>query len=170
VLFLTGLWHESVLVAGLWLAPGPLMVVLVSLTIGGRLVGRYGPGPVTAVGAVLFALGAVFWLWRAGSTPDYVSALLPGQLCTGAGVGLVLPSLSGVVGRVLPPERWGAGSSMINTARQIGAVLGTAILVVIYGPVPGLAAFRHGWVFLISASLATAVVACGLAMRQGSQG
>ena len=43
VLFLTELWREPVIVAGLWLAPGPLMVVVVSLTVGGRLVNRLGP-------------------------------------------------------------------------------------------------------------------------------
>lgn len=168
VLFLTGLWHDSVIAAGLSLSPGPLMVVLVSLTIGGRLVGRLGPGPVAALGALSFAIGAAIWVWRIGPTPDYAGALLPGQLFTGAGVGLVMPSLSGVVGLVLPPSRWGAGSSMINTARQIGTVLGTAVLVVIYGATPGLGAFRHGWLFLSSAALAAALAGWAIAGRRNS--
>jgi EmrB/QacA subfamily drug resistance transporter len=168
VLFLTGLWHESVIVAGLSLSPGPLMVVLVSLTIGGRLVGRLGPGPVAALGALSFAIGAAVWMWRIGPRPDYAGALLPGQLFTGAGVGLVMPSLSGVVGLVLPPGRWGAGSSMINTARQIGTVLGTAVVVVIYGAAPGLDAFRHGWLFLCSAALAASLAGWAIAGRRHS--
>ncbi len=168
VLFLTGLWHQSVIIAGLSLSPGPLMVVVVSLTIGGRLVARLGPGAVAALGGLLFATGAAIWLWRLGPTPDYVGALLPGQLFTGAGVGLVMPSLSGVVGLVLPPEKWGVGSSMINTARQIGTVLGTAVLVVIYGPTPGLDAFQDGWIFLGAAALATALTGCAIAARRNS--
>ncbi|HEX4722149.1 MAG TPA: MFS transporter [Pseudonocardiaceae bacterium] len=168
VLFLTGLWHDSVIVAGLSLAPGPLMVVVVALTVGGRLTGRFGPGAVAAAGAVCFALGAAIWVWRIGPVPDYLGALLPGQLLTGTGVGLVLPSLSGVVGLVLPPHRWGAGSSMINTARQVGTVLGIALLIAIYGPKPDLAAFRQGWLFLIAAVLATAVVAGAIATRRHS--
>lgn len=168
VLFLTGLWHDSVLVAGLSLSPGPLMVVVVSLTIGGRLVGRLGPGAVAALGSLSFAIGAGIWLWRLGPVPDYAGALLPGQLFTGAGVGLVLPSLSGVVGLVLPPEKWGAGSSMINTARQIGTVLGTAILVALYGAAPDLGAFRRGWLFLAAAALASAGTACAIAVRRNS--
>jgi EmrB/QacA subfamily drug resistance transporter len=170
VLFLTGQWHDSVLTAGMSLAPGPAMVVLVSLTIGGRLTHRFGPGPIAAAGGVLFALGAAIWLWRAGPVPDYVGTLLPGQLCTGAGVGLVLPSLSGVVGAVLPAARWGTGSSMINTARQVGAVLGTAILVVLFGPAPTMASYRHGWLFLVVAALASAFVSAfvslGIATRR----
>jgi MFS family permease len=168
VLFLTGLWHESVIVAGFWLTPGPLMVVVVSLTIGGRLASRLGTGATAALGSLLFAIGVATWLWRLGPVPDYVGGLLPGQLFTGAGVGLVMPSLSGVVGLVLPPASWGAGSSMINTARQIGAVLGTAVLVVLYGGTPNLDAFRRGWLFLIAATLASALAGCAIAARRNS--
>jgi EmrB/QacA subfamily drug resistance transporter len=168
VLFLTELWREPVIVAGLWLAPGPLMVVVVSLTVGGRLVNRMGPGPVAALGSLSFAVGAMIWLSRLGATPDYVGGLLPGQLFTGAGVGLVMPSLSGVVGLVLPPAKWGAGSSMINTARQIGTVLGTALVVVIYGATPDLDAFRRGWIFVGSAALASALAGCAIAARRNS--
>ena len=168
VLFLTGLWHESVVVAGLWLTPGPLMVVVVSLTVGGRLAGRFGPGVTTAIGSVLFAIGVATWVWRLGPAPDYAGGLLPGQLFTGAGVGLIMPSLSGVVGLVLPPAKWGAGSSMINTARQIGTVLGTAVLVVIYGGTPALADYRRGWLFLIAAALGSALAAVAMATRRKS--
>jgi EmrB/QacA subfamily drug resistance transporter len=168
VLFLTELWHEPVIVAGLWLAPGPLMVVVVSLTVGGRLVNRLGPGAVAALGGLLFAVGATIWLWRLGATPDYVGGLLAGQLFTGAGVGLVMPSLSGVVGLVLPPAKWGAGSSMINTARQIGIVLGTAVVVLIYGATPDLDAFRRGWIFVGAAALASALAGCAIASRRNS--
>jgi EmrB/QacA subfamily drug resistance transporter len=168
VLFLTELWHESVIVAGLWLSPGPLMVVLVSLTVGGRLVNRLGPGAVAALGGLFFAVGATIWLWRLGPVPDYVGGLLPGQLFTGAGVGLVMPSLSGVVGLVLPPAKWGAGSSMINTARQIGTVLGTAVVVLIYGATPDLDAFRRGWIFFGAAALASALAGCAIAARRNS--
>ncbi|GAB2966034.1 MFS transporter [Amycolatopsis acidiphila] len=168
VLFLTGQWHEPVVAAGLSLSPGPAMVVLVSLTVGGRLTHRFGPGPIAAAGGLLFALGAAIWLCRAGPVPDYPGTLLPGQLCTGAGVGLVMPSLSGVVGAALPAARWGAGSSMINTARQVGAVLGTAILVVLYGPVPTMESFRRGWVFLVVAALASACVSLAIVRRRSS--
>lgn len=168
VLFLTGQWHESVIVAGLSLSPGPAMVVLVSLTVGGRLASRWGPGPLVALGALSFATGTALWAWHMGSAPDYVGDLLPGQLLTGTGVGLVLPSLSGVVGRVLPPNKWGAGSSMINTARQVGTVLGTAVVVLIYRATAGLDAFRHGWIFMACTALATFLVGCVITARRNS--
>jgi EmrB/QacA subfamily drug resistance transporter len=167
VLFLTGIWHDSTLVAGLSQSAGPLTVVGVSL-LGGRLAHRFGPGTIAALGGLSFGLGAVFWLVRMTSSPDYFADMLPGQLLTGLGVGLLMPSLSSVVGTVLPPERWGAGSSMINTSRQVGTVLGTAVLVVIYGGTQDLAAFRHGWMFIVATSAAAALAGCFIAARRGT--
>lgn len=159
VLFLTEVWHQPPDIAGLWLAPGPIVVVVVSLAVAGPLVGRVGLGPVAAVGAALYGIGVALWLWRIGPTADYVGAFLPGQLLTGVGVGLVLPSLSAVVGIALPQHRWGAGSAMINTSRQVGIVLGTAAITVIYQPVVDLTAVRDGWMFLVGGACAAALTA-----------
>jgi len=165
VLFLTSIWHDSMLVAGLSLAPGPLMVVPVSI-LGGRFVHRFGPGPVVALGGVSFGAGTLIWLLRMGSTPDYVASMLPGQLLTGIGVGLILPSLSGVVGTVLPAARWGAGSSMVNTMRQIGTVLGTAVLVAVFAGTPDLADFRRGWLVVLATAVATSAGGLLIAARR----
>ncbi|RSD21430.1 MFS transporter [Amycolatopsis eburnea] len=165
VLFLTSIWHDSILVAGLSLAPGPLMVVPVSI-LGGRFVHRFGPGPVVALGAVSFGAGALIWVLRMDATPDYAASMLPGQLLTGVGVGLILPSLSGVVGTVLPPSRWGAGSSMVTTLRQVGTVLGTAVLVAVFAGTPDLADFRHGWLVVVATAAATGAGGLLIAARR----
>lgn len=140
------------------------MVVLVSLTISGRLIDRVGVGVVAAVGAALYALGIVIWLCRVTPEPHYVADFLPGQLFTGAGVGLVIPSLSAVTGLALPTQRWGAGSALTNTARQLGTVLGTAVLTMIYQPGITLAAIRWGWGFIVAAAGTSAVIAAALAL------
>ena len=57
VLFLTGVWHESVLRAGFMLAPGPLMAGLTAFP-GGVLGARFGHRAVGGVGSLLFAAGA----------------------------------------------------------------------------------------------------------------
>ncbi|MEV4602378.1 DHA2 family efflux MFS transporter permease subunit [Amycolatopsis sp. NPDC049253] len=165
VLFLTSQWHDSILVAGLSLAPGPLVVVPVS-QLAGRLAHRTGPGPVIAAGGLAMALGVTVWLLRMGSEPAYLTAMLPGQLLTGAGVGLTMPSVSGIVATVLPAARWGAGSSMINTSRQIGTVLGTAVLVAIYAGTQDLAAFRRGWLLIVGTGVATSVAGLAIAARR----
>jgi EmrB/QacA subfamily drug resistance transporter len=165
VLFLTSIWHDSILVAGLSLAPGPLVVVPVSI-LGGRFVHRFGPGPVVALGGVAFGAGVLIWVLGMGSVPSYVASMLPGQLLTGLGVGLILPSLSGVVGTVLPPPRWGAGSSMVNTARQIGTVLGTAVLVAVFAGTPDLADFRRGWLLVLATAVLTSAGGLLIAARR----
>ncbi|TCK25179.1 MFS transporter [Pseudonocardia endophytica] len=174
VLFLTGTWGWSARLAGLALAPGPLVVVVVARFAGGWAA-RFGPGPVAAAGGLSFALGPVWWLASLGPEPAYLTGVLPGQLLTGLGVGLILPSLSSVVGSALPAPRWGAGSSLLNTARQIGAVLGTALAVTVVGATTTgrgeLALLRHGWIMLVvcgaAASLTGAVLwAVGTAERR----
>ncbi|WP_307793158.1 MFS transporter [Amycolatopsis sp. MtRt-6] len=151
--------------AGLSLAPGPLVVVGVSI-LGGRFAHRFGPGPVVALGGVSFGAGVLVWVLRMGSVPGYAGSMLPGQVLTGLGVGLIMPSLSGVVGTVLPPSRWGAGSSMVNTARQIGTVLGTAVLIAVFAGTPDLADFRRGWLVILTTAAATCAGGLLIAARR----
>ncbi|MGI5126900.1 DHA2 family efflux MFS transporter permease subunit [Pseudonocardia sp. CA-107938] len=170
VLFLTGTWGYPAPLAGLALAPGPLVVVVVA-RFSGRLQDRFGIGPLAAAGGLVFAAGTAWWALRAGAEPDYLGVLLPGQLGTGLAVGLILPALSSAVGTYLTPAQWGSGSSLINTARQIGSVLGIAAVVTIVGTastgaVGDLPLLRHGWVFLVVTGLATAMLGAGLAVAR----
>jgi EmrB/QacA subfamily drug resistance transporter len=170
VLYLTGTWGWSAPAAGLALAAGPAVVVVVA-RLSGRLTGRFGIGPVAAVGGLAFAAGPTWWLLWLGVEPNYVTGMLPGQLLTGLGVGLMLPSLSSVVGSALPARRWGSGSSLINTARQVGAVLGVALLVSVIGTrttgrPEELGLVRDGWVLLATAGVVAAVLALLLARAE----
>ena len=168
VLFLIIVWRQTPAVAGLLLSPGAVVVVVVSATVTGRLIDRCGVGFVAASGAVLYAAGAIMWLCRVGPDPNYLGDFLPGQILTGTGIGLVIPSLSSVPGRALPAHRWGAGSALMNTARQLGSVLGTVIVTFVYQPVIELAAVRLGWVVITAAAVASALVAVALAVNWGA--
>jgi EmrB/QacA subfamily drug resistance transporter len=170
VLLLTGSWQYSPQLAGLALVPGPLVVVGVA-RFSGRLQGRFGIGPVAAVGGLAFAAGTGWWALRAGQDPDYLGVLLPGQLGTGLAVGLILPALSSAVGTYLTPAQWGSGSSLINTARQIGSVLGIAAVVTIVGTAStgtaeDLPLLRHGWTFLAATGLAVTALCTWLALAR----
>ncbi|ORW05829.1 MFS transporter [Mycobacterium kubicae] len=165
VMLFTDIWHQRPVIAGLCLSPGPVVVVLVSLTITGRLINRYGVGFVAAGGAVIYAVGVMVWLCRVSLEPHYLADYLPGQLCTGVGVGLVMPSLSAVSGRALPAHQWGAGSALTNTARQLGTVLGTAVLTVLYQPRVTMTSVRDGWELTTAAAGSAALIATALALR-----
>ena len=70
VLFLTGVWHYSVLRAGITLTPGPIAAAVFA-PFAGKLSHRYGPGPVGAVGAAFFSIGSVMWVALIGLAPTY---------------------------------------------------------------------------------------------------
>jgi EmrB/QacA subfamily drug resistance transporter len=171
VLFLTGVWHESILRAGLQIAPGPATAAVFAVPAG-RLAVRYGERLVGAAGSLLFAVGAVYWLARVGARPDYPGSVLPGLAIGGAGVGLVIPSLFSAATSSLPPERFATGTAVTSMSRQIGIALGVAILVAILGtPDAGdaVARFKDGWTLqLVSALGAAAAFAAIGAVRVGS--
>ena len=52
--------------------------------------------------------------------------------------------------------------------RSVLTVLGTAVVVVIYGAAPDLDAFRRGWIFVGAAALASALAGCAIAARRNS--
>jgi MFS family permease len=168
VLFLTGVWHESVLRAGLQIAPGPATAALFAVPAG-LLAARVGERVTGALGALLFAAGGAWWLSRIGATPNYAGAFLPGMVIGGAGVGLVIPSLTSAATSSLPPDRFATGSAVLSMSRQIGVALGIAVLVSVVGtPAPGQAvdSFKDGYTFITAVALAAAVV-IGLIGRLG---
>jgi EmrB/QacA subfamily drug resistance transporter len=160
VLFQTSVWHVSVLRAGLQIAPGPMMAAIFAFP-GGILGQRYGQRYVGAVGGLLFALGGLWFRSHMHLTPNYAADLLPSQLLTGAGVGLMLPTLSAAATGPLPAHRFATGSAVLGMARQLGSALGVAIFVAILGH-PTRATvihdFRGAWAFLIVSALAAGVV------------
>jgi EmrB/QacA subfamily drug resistance transporter len=168
VLFLTGVWHESILRAGFMIAPGPLLAGLTAFP-GGLLGARFGHRAVGTVGSLLFASGGVWWIFHAGTTPDWLGSYLPGSLLGGAGVGLMLPSLGGAATAPLPPERFATGSALYAMSRQIGVALGVACLVAILGTATGsdaIGAFHHAWIFMIGCSLLSGAVLQGIGTRR----
>jgi predicted membrane-bound spermidine synthase len=68
-----------------------------------------------------------------GRTPHYASALLPGWVVGGAGVGLALPAILSTATADLPQERFATGSAVVNMSRQIGSVLGISLMVALMG-------------------------------------
>jgi EmrB/QacA subfamily drug resistance transporter len=155
VLFLTTVWHQSALVAGLMLFPGPAMATLFSIPsarIGAR-VGFRIPG---LLGAALFAVGQLWYILRTGNHADYAADYLPGIAIGGAGVGLVIPTLTGAGASSLAPERFATGAAVLTMGRQIGSALGIAILVAVLGPSAHAAsAFHSAWLVALIGAIAT---------------
>jgi NTE family protein len=147
VLFLTGVWGYSTLEAGLAAVPGALAAA-VAAPIGGRWASRSGPGTVGAAGAALWTASLAWVIATAGESPQFLLVWLPYGIAGGAGIGLGMPALIGATAAGLPPTRFATGMALATTARQLGAVLGVALLVAVIGtPAPddALAAYDAGF-------------------------
>jgi hypothetical protein len=162
VLFLTGVWHESVLTAGLMLFPGPAMATSFSIP-SARLGARVGYRIPGCLGAALFAGGSIWWITHTGERPDYLSEYLPGQLIGGAGVGLIIPTLTGAGASSLAAERFATGIAVLSMGRQIGAALGVAVLVAVLGVAATSASdFHSAWLISTAGALGTGLALAAL--------
>jgi EmrB/QacA subfamily drug resistance transporter len=168
ILFLTSVWHFSILDAGLAVTPGPLVVATISGPAG-KLAGKYGFRRVLMVGFSVFTLGVLWYVARVGVTPDYPAIWLPGTLIVGTGIGLTFPVLSAAAVSSLEPARYAVGSAVNQTSRQVGGAIGVALLVVILGtPTSAVAAlrnFQHLWWFIATMAALAGVVSTGLARK-----
>jgi EmrB/QacA subfamily drug resistance transporter len=165
ILFLTGVWGYSVLKAGLSVAPGPLASAIVAAPAG-RLADRLGHRAIIVPGTLVYAAGLLI-LRSADLVPDYVGTWLPGQVLIGLGIGLAFPTLGAAAAADIPADRFGVASAVTGAGRQLGAVLGTALLIAIVGTPQTLQAAGHAadnaYVLGIVAALLAGAVALRLA-------
>ena len=164
VLFLTTVWRLSVLEAGLAVTPAPLVAVIAA-GLAPRITARFGERAVVAPGALLLAAGAGWFALQTGATAQFVAEWLPGMVLVGAGVGLAFPALGNAALAAVPDDRLGTATAVNATARQIGAVVGIAVLVAILGDAGSVdaAAFDDGWTFCAALAAGVAVTALALA-------
>jgi EmrB/QacA subfamily drug resistance transporter len=168
VLFLTSIWHYTVLGAGAAITPGPLITAVLAGPAG-KLADRFGLVPIAGIGAVVYAAGCGWYALRAGTHPDYVVRWLPGTAFTGIGIAMAFPTLTTAAVEGLPARLYATGSGLNATARQLGGVLGVAIVIAILGQagMSGHSAFVHAWTFATVAACisAVAVLVLGQAWR-----
>lgn len=158
VLFLRTVWGYSVLRAGMASCVSPLTVAVVS-GFAGKAATKRGFRPLLLGGPLLFATGVLGERFLLDSKPT-LGLWLVLALFTGAGIGCTIPVLSSAAVSTLAPQRFALGSAINSTFRQVGSVIGVAVLVAVQGrpanPVAALASYRRGWILAIGAALASA--------------
>jgi EmrB/QacA subfamily drug resistance transporter len=168
ILFLTGVWHYSILRAGLSVTPGPIVVAVVSGPAG-KLASKFGFRPVLIIGLTFFVAGLLYYSLWVGPRPEYLTEWLPATLLGGLGIGLTFPVLGAAAVSSLHPEHFAAGSAVNQTARQVGGAVGVAILVVILGTPRSLSAAmnsaRHLWLYCALMAALSGVAALGIGRR-----
>jgi DHA2 family methylenomycin A resistance protein-like MFS transporter len=152
----------SILRAGLQTLPLSLAMVVVS-PYAGRLAARYGFRIVVTAGLALASLGLLA-LGAVHADTDYGNVWWRMALA-GGGFALTLSPLTGAAIQAVSAHEGGLASGISSTARQIGAVLGVAVLgTVVRTSQSGGASFETG---LDSAFLAAGAVTLATAVFTG---
>ncbi|WP_202437116.1 MFS transporter [Streptomyces sp. SID5910] len=151
---------SSVLRAGLQTLPATLAMVVVS-PFAGRLAARYGYRPLVTGGLALAGLG----LLALGAVhADTGYAHVWWRLATvGVGFALAMSPLTGAAIQAVDPAEGGLASGISSTARQIGAVLGVAVLgAVVRTRQSGGASFEAGLdsAFTVAGAVTLATAVC----------
>ena len=125
----------SPLESGLLTLPWTAMPMFVA-PVAGLLSDRIGSRPLMALGLALQAV-AVGWLAIVSEVDAAYSTLVPAFVLGGAGMGLVFaPSANAVLNSVRPEEA-GQASGATNTIRELGGVMGIAILASVFSSAGG---------------------------------
>jgi EmrB/QacA subfamily drug resistance transporter len=125
-LYLQNVLHLGPLHAGLAFLPMSLTILAFAMHAG-RLVLRFGAGPVLGLGLTLMAVGMVLFS-RITVGGDYISDFMLPSLLVSSGIGLsIVPSTIAATTTAAPGEA-GLASGLVNTSRQMGGALGLAVL------------------------------------------
>jgi EmrB/QacA subfamily drug resistance transporter len=126
VIYLQSVRDFSALTAGLTLAPMSLTSMIVA-PFAGRLADRIGGKYILMAGIFLFAIGFATITFVAGPDSTWINFLAP-AIIAGAGMGMTFAPMTTVAMRNISPRMAGAASGVLNTTRQVGAAVGSAVV------------------------------------------
>jgi EmrB/QacA subfamily drug resistance transporter len=128
------LWGYEPIEAALAIVPVPLCGLIVWPFVG-RAADNRAPGDIAKPALIVMAIG-LLWISFLPATSDNAFSylrILPGLAMLGIGMGIGFPALNvGAMGAVAGPMV-GLASGILNTARQLGAAIGVAILIATFG-------------------------------------
>jgi EmrB/QacA subfamily drug resistance transporter len=124
-LYLQDVRGYSAVVAGISILPATAAIAVCAV-VAGRLVGRVGPRVPLALAGVCIAGGGLMLLDLDPHTNLLV--LMASYTVLGCGFGLVNPPITHTAVSGMPSERAGVASAITSASRQMGNVLGVAVM------------------------------------------
>lgn len=103
---------------------------LVIAPFAGRIIDSVGPRWPAVIGSLVTFVGLVALAYMPRD-PAFLDCMWR-TLLVGAGLGITIPALTAAGMGALPAAAKGVGSGLLNTARQLGFLLGVAILVAVF--------------------------------------
>ena len=116
--------------AGLRILPWTAMPAIVA-PIAGALVGRVGGRAILVPGMVLMSIG-LGWLALVSSPTVAYGTLVPAFVVSGFGMGLFFAPIGNIVLSAVQPIEVGKASGANNAIREVGGVLGVAVLASVF--------------------------------------
>jgi EmrB/QacA subfamily drug resistance transporter len=116
----------SALVAGLTLAPMSVTSMFTA-PFAGRFADKVGGKYILMAGISLFTAGMASIALVAGPDSTWINFLVP-AIIAGAGMGMTFAPMTTVAMRNIEPRIAGSASAVLNTIRQLGAVIGSAVV------------------------------------------
>jgi MFS transporter, DHA2 family, methylenomycin A resistance protein len=158
--------HYTALATGLMLLPfAGLTMILPPMS--GRLTARFGPRCVMLVGQCLAAAGAA--ILALASLHTAYPLLVPGLVLLGLGMAATMPSMTAAVMLAAPREFAGIASGVLNAARQVGGVLGVAVLGTLIADKAHFAAGMHTALAIVAGAFLLGATLAALCARRPRQ-
>ncbi|MFJ2775476.1 MULTISPECIES: MFS transporter [unclassified Kitasatospora] len=114
---------QSMLAAGLWMAPGGIMMMIVS-PLGGKLTNARGPKFTLISGVLVIAAGYGLSLALMGSA----WGLMLVTMVTSSGVGLAYGAMPALIMSSIPPAETAAANGFNTLMRSLGTSIGAAVI------------------------------------------
>lgn len=164
---------QSMLAAGLWMAPGGIMMMVVS-PLGGRLTNHRGPKFTLVAGTLVIALGYAAslvlmpWAW---------GIMLVGMIVS-SGVGLAYGAMPALIMGSVPVSETAAANGFNTLMRSLGTSIGAAVIGVVLASMTtdlgghaltSVSGFRTGLLIGCGVAVVAALVASAIPAARASQ-
>ncbi|MFF8926579.1 MFS transporter [Streptomyces longwoodensis] len=144
---------QSMLAAGLWMAPGGLMMMVVS-PLGGKVTNARGPKFTLVCGALVLAAGYALAQALIGTAWGVMLV----TLVTSGGVGLAYGAMPALIMGSVPLSETAAANGFNTLMRSLGTSIGSAVIGVILAQ---MTTSRGGYTFASEAGFRTALLVGG---------
>jgi EmrB/QacA subfamily drug resistance transporter len=124
--FLQGALGMTPIEAGFTMLPNGL-VLMFAAPLAGRLTDRIGARWIIVGGLSCMTLGILLMISQISPTTSHWSLVVP-LMVTGLGMGMTFAPMTAAALAQVPPRIMGSASGILNTMRNLGQVLGIAVL------------------------------------------
>ncbi|MCE3268254.1 MAG: transporter [Burkholderiales bacterium] len=135
-LYLHTIKHFTPLQIGFALFPFTVLMLLGNI-LSGKMYGKYGARFPILWGFAMSILGFLLLFVLVHNDLPYTIMIFP-LLVMGMACALIMPALTAVILNAAPKSKAGFASAMFNTSRQLGSLLGVAVLGTIINMAPNL--------------------------------